>query len=556
MLTNLHVKNLALIRETEVNFTPGLNILTGETGAGKSVIIGSIGLALGAKVPKGLIRRDADYALVELIFTVKEELAEELAALEVFPEEGEIILSRRMLSSGRSTCRINGETVPAARMRAVASLLIDIHGQHEQESLLSGKNHRIYLDAFAGSTLEEEANVLAACYREYLSAKQALEEENSDSAAREREISFLRYEIGEISAAELVPGEEELLEAEFRRLENARTILETAARCRQLCDEDADSAADRIGSACAALSRAAVYDTQLEELSRQLEEIDCLLGDFNRELAIYAEDFEFSEELFAETGQRLDRIHDLEAKYGNSIPMILEEKEKKEKRLETLLHYEEYLASLQETLSVAEARLIRHSNAVTDIRREKAQELAAEMRQAMLDLNFTEVQFEIEVQPLGHYTAQGQDAVRFLISTNAGEPVKPLDEVASGGELSRTMLALKTVLAQKDDIDTLIFDEIDSGISGRTAQKVAEKIRCTAKNHQVICITHLPQIAAMADSHFLIEKTADETSAITGIHRLNREESIAELARMLGGVRLTEAVLANAREMKELAEAL
>ena len=555
MLLNLHVKNLALIRETEVNFGSGLNILTGETGAGKSIIIGSINLALGAKVSKSMLREDAESALVELIFSVDQPHQKKaLADLDVFPEDGEVIMSRKVMASGRSVCRINSETVSAAQMRKVASVLIDIHGQHEHESLLAKKNHMKYLDSFARKELEEKLAVLSDSFRSYTACRKELEEASMDEEQQARELSFLQYEVDEIEAADLKTGEDEALEAEYQRLSHGRKILEAAAECRGLCSDGMNSAADSVGAAVQKLLSVAAYDEQIGGLTDQLQEIDSLLSDFNRELAGYMDDFEFSEERFAQIEERLDLINNLKSKYGKTIDIILEQKKEKEAAIEKLLNYKEYKKDLEIKLQKAEISLREISSDVSEIRRAKAKELTEEVKNALLSLNFSDVQFEMEFQKLDHYTANGWDEARFLISTNPGEPVKPLDSVASGGELSRIMLALKTVLAQNDEIETLIFDEIDSGISGRTAQMVAEKIKLTGSSHQVICITHLPQIAAMADIHFLIEKTSSDVSTISRIRMLDREESIAELARMLGGVKITDTVLKNAREMKEMAD--
>ena len=557
MLLNLHVKNLALIRETEVNFGPGLNILSGETGAGKSIIIGSINLALGAKVSKSMLREDADSALVELVFSVEQpHQVSALAELDVFPEDGEVIMSRKIMASGRSVCRINSETVSAAQMRRVASLLIDIHGQHEHESLLAKKNHMKYLDSYARKELEEKLVRLADCYSVYTACKKELEEASMDEEQQARELSFLQYEVNEIQEADLKAGEDEELEADYRRLLHGRKIMEAAAACRELCSDGTDSAADHVGSAVRLLLSVAEYDEQAEGLAGQLQEIDSLLGDFNRDLSDYLDEFEFSEERFDQVEERLDLINSLKAKYGKTIEQILEQKQEKEAALEKLFHYEEYKCRLEEKLKEAEQALREVSEEVSAVRKSRAREMTKAVTEALLSLNFQDVRFEMEFTRLDHYTANGRDEARFLISTNPGEPLKPLDSVASGGELSRIMLAFKTVLAQNDEIETLIFDEIDSGISGRTAQMVAEKIKLTGSSHQVICITHLPQIAAMADVHFLIEKTSSEASTISRIRMLDREESIAELARMLGGVRITDTVLQNAREMKDMADAV
>ena len=557
MLLNLHVKNLALIEESEVTFGSGLNILSGETGAGKSIIIGSVNLALGGKVSKSMLRENAEFALVELIFSVEHKVQEAaLRELEVYPEDGEIIMSRKIYASGRSVCRINSETVSQALMRKVALLLIDIHGQHEHESLLAKRNHMKYLDAYAKRELEAPKAELTKEYEHYTEIRKKLEEASLDAEQQAREISFLQYEIEEIENADLRIGEDEELEEDYRRMSHGRKIMESAAECQELCSEGSDNAADQIGRAVRALHAVSQFDESFAAFSEQLEEIESLFSDFNRDLAGYVSELDFSEEAFQSVEERLNLINHLKAKYGKTIERILQEKQTKEEKLDQLQHYEEYRSELEGTLRNSEATLQHCCETVTDIRKKYAKELSDQTRQALLDLNFLDVQFEMEFGRLDHYTANGWDETRFMISTNPGEPLKPLDAVASGGELSRIMLALKTVLAENDEIETLIFDEIDSGISGRTAQMVAEKIKLTGKNHQIICITHLPQIAAMADHHFLIEKTSSADVTISNIRSLDREESIQELARMLGGVKITDAVLTNAKEMKEMADAV
>ncbi len=557
MLNDLHVKNLALIDEAEVEFGAGLNILSGETGAGKSILIGSIHLALGEKVSRDMLREGTDNALVELNFSVEHpDVIRELDDMGFPPEDGQILMSRKILSSGRSVCRINGETVSAAAMRRAASCLIDIHGQQEHQSLLTKKNHMGYLDAFAGRELEDRLTVLAGYYTAYTECERRLGEASLDGEQQARELSFLQYEIDEISRAQLVPGEDEQLESEFRRLSNGRKILDAAGECRSYCADGPGSASDQIGRAVRALLGVEEYDPQAGALSDQLQEIDSLLADFNRDLSGYMDDFAFSDERFSEIEERLDLINHLKSKYGKTIGEILSQKAEKESEVEKLTNYEEYRRELQKELDDAETRLRAVCEEVSVIRRETAETFVEEIVKALKDLNFLDVRLSLEFERLDHYTANGWDDARFFISTNPGEPLKPLDTIASGGELSRIMLAIKTVLAGSDEIETLIFDEIDAGISGRTAQMVAEKIHMTAGDHQVICITHLPQIAAMADRHFLVEKTAGEDSTISEIRPLGREESIEELARMLGGARITDAVMQNAREMKELAEQL
>ena len=551
MLQNLHVKNLALIDETEVEFGPGLNILSGETGAGKSIIIGSINLALGEKVQKEMLRDNGESALVELIFFVEDaDTIEAIRALDIEMEDDTVILSRK-ITGGRAIGRINGEAVSASKMKAVASLLIDIHGQHEHQSLLSKKKHLEILDTFAKEALGDKKEKLAQCYQEYRKLKDELEHANLDGEERAREVSFLEYEVKEIEDAQLTVGEDEELEAVFRKYSNGKKIMDAVGAANAATSEDDESASERIGRALRELSSVSGYDERVKEMEEQLTEIDNLLSDFNHELASYLSDEEFDEETFYETEKRLDLINHLKSKYGNTIADILKYCEEKAERIAVLNDYDAYLAGLQKNVSEKEKQLEQLSKKISDIRKKESKKLTESIKNALLDLNFLDVQFTMEFAETD-YTANGIDDAQFLISTNPGEPVKPLGKVASGGELSRIMLAIKTVMAS-DKIGTLIFDEIDSGISGRTAQMVSEKMNVLGKSHQIICITHLPQIAAMADSHFLIEKSVENQATVSKIHKLTDEESVEELARMLGGVEITDTVLENAREMKQMA---
>ncbi len=554
MLVSLHVKNLALIEEAEVEFGKGLNILSGETGAGKSIIIGSINLALGEKAPKEMLRDQAEYALVELVFQVEDEAqARQLQEMDIYPEDGQVIMSRK-ITAARSVGKINSETVSASCMRNVASLLIDIHGQHEHQSLLHKKKHLEILDEFAGTKLNGKKQKLKKCYQEYQKVSEERRQALQDGEGRERELSFLEYEIQEIKEADLTPGEDEELEAAYRKMANNRKIMEAVGNAYEMTGGEA-SATEQISRALHEVQSASEYDQELEDLSGQLEEIDNLLNDFNRELSGYISDSEFDEEAFYETEKRLDVVNRLKDKFGGSIDAVLRAKEEKELRFEHLQDYEEYLAQLDQRLGEAEEQLAAISGEVSQIRQKCAKKLTKQVKEALIDLNFLDVNFVMEFTDSGKYTVNGRDEAEFLISTNPGEPLKPLGKVASGGELSRIMLAIKTILAESDRIETLIFDEIDTGISGRTAQMVAEKMNVIGRSHQVICITHLPQIAAMADSHFLISKNVVKNGTFSEIVLLKEEESVTELARMLGGVKITDTVLESAKEMKELARA-
>lgn len=553
MLQNLHVKNLALIDETEVEFSEGLNILSGETGAGKSIIIGSINLALGQKVPKEMLKDNDAPALVELIFSVSDEKTKEkLAEMDIEVEDDTVILTRK-ITSGKAVARVNGEAVSASTLKAVASLLIDIHGQHEHQSLLSKKNHLDILDAYAKAELDEKKADLAKVYRTYKEAKAEWEESNLDSEARSRELSFLEYEVKEIADAHLKVGEDESLEEAFKRFSNGYKIMDALTQTLEVMDGPIGGASELVGRALREISGVSSYDKQIADLESQLLDIESLVHDFTHELNNYISSTEFDEQTYYATQVRLDEINHLKSKYGYSIELILEEYEKKCKRIDVLNDYDAYLQKLSATLKTKEKEVKELCEEISVIRQRNAKILCEAITQALQDLNFLDVVFTMDFGEHTEYSANGFDAPEFLISTNPGEPVKPLGKVASGGELSRIMLAIKTVMADVDEIESLIFDEIDSGISGRTAQMVAEKMNVLGRNHQIICITHLPQIAAMADSHYLIEKTVENNATHSNIFKLREEESVHELARMLGGVEITDSVIQNAKEMKELA---
>lgn len=552
MLQNLHVKNLALINETEVEFKDGLNILSGETGAGKSIIIGSINLALGEKVQKEMLRDNADTALVELVFYVENPATlEAVRALGIEVEDETIILSRK-ITAGRAIARINGEAVSASKMKEAAALLIDIHGQHEHQSLLSKRKHLEILDLFAKDLLREQKQKLSVCYREYRKLLDELEQSDSDTEERTRELSFLEYEVKEIEDANLTLGEDVELEEQFRKYSNGKKILDAIHVVQAATAEEDESASERISRAVRELAGVSGYDKRVEELENQLTEIDNLLGDFNREVASYLSEEEFDNETYFEIEKRLDFINHLKSKYGNSIEQILESYNSKCERIAVLKDYDEYLKQLLSKINHKKQELTQLSDEVSAIRQKESVVLTNAIRQALMDLNFLDVRFTMEFRKID-FTENGTDEVEFMISTNPGEPLKPLGKVASGGELSRIMLAIKTVLAENDHIETLIFDEIDSGISGRTAQMVSEKMNELGRSHQIICITHLPQIAAMADTHFLIEKSVENDTTVSHIYELSDEESVQELARMLGGVEITDKVVENAREMKKMA---
>lgn len=555
MLTNLHVKNLALIEETEIEFGRGLNVLTGETGAGKSILLGSVNLALGAKANSDVIGRYGDSAFVELSFHIED--SEKIARLEemdIYPEDGCITISRRILP-GKSVIKVNGETITASNVRNITELLIDIHGQHDHQSLLYKKHHLEILDKFAKDELSELKAELKKKFSEYTDLRKQLEQFTLSDDERNREKDFLNFEIKEIEKANLKIGEDEDIEALYRKITNSRNIMNELDTVSHLLSSDGEyNASDMVGRAYNALNSVIQYDEGLNPLLEQLALLDSQLNDFNYDLKNYIQSMEFDEFTYVETENRLNTINGLKSKYGGTIDKILQYVEDSKRKLEFYEDYEANLENTKEKLSKAFENVQKLCKEISEIRRNAAVNLSEEIRKALEDLNFEQVQFEIEVRTLDTPTGNGCDEAEFMISVNPGEAPRPLAKIASGGELSRIMLGIKSVLAGKDEIESLIFDEIDTGISGRTAQKVSEKMSGISRNHQVICITHLPQIAAMADTHFLIHKEIENGFTQTGIDKLDNVSMIDELARMLGGTEITDIVRQNAIQMKELAD--
>lgn len=556
MLQSLYVKNLALIDEAGVEFHRGLNILTGETGAGKSLLMGSVDLALGKKADKDLIRKGQEYALVELIFKVEDQaVLKKLKDMDIiFETEGELLISRKLIQ-GKSISKVNGETVSAAQLKQITGLLLDIHGQHEHQSLLDKAKHLEIVDEFAGKKAEPMREKLAAAYAAFAEAKRHRKEFSMDEEQRLRERSFLEFEIKEIREAELKEDEEDELSAWYKKASNSKRIMEAVCRVHEYISSDsAAGAGEQIGHAVRELSSVAEYDDAVSDMAEQLSSVESMLSDVSRELSVYMQDLEFDEEEFLHTQERLNLIHHLEDKYGATVADVLARCREKEERLQFFLDYEEGKERAEQAVREREQELLACCEELSKVRQKAAKSLEQKIRQALSELNFLKVQFEIAFEKLEVPTVNGFDSAEFLISTNPGEPIKPLGRIASGGELSRIMLAIKTILSDQDGVETLIFDEIDTGISGITAQTVAGKLAQIAKTCQVLCITHLAQIASMADSHYLIEKNVISDKTVTRIRELDEEESIGELARIVGGAQITDNVLSSAREMKALAK--
>ncbi len=546
MLLELNARDIALIRDVHVEFGEGLNIMTGETGAGKSVIIGSVMLALGGRASGDLIRRGAESAWAELVFSCDEALKAKLAGSAAQPDEEGLLVISRKLMPGRSLSRINGETVTLNELRKTASLLLDIYGQHEYQRLLSPEEHLKLLDDYLGKEAAPLREETAAAFRAYEGAKAELASFRMDEQQRLREADLCRFEISEIEAANLKDGEEEELSLLYRKLRNARSILE------KLSGAAAALSGMQAGEAAEAVESVLKYDPGLEEILKELKDLQSVAESALFDLRAYCDSLDTDERTFRETEERLDLVRNLLAKYGRTAGEVRKYREKQEERLSFLENYEASRNEAEKRLRGAEKTLREAAEKLSRVRRKGAERLCAAVLSEMRDLGFSKASLTLSFEEKKP-AADGCDTVRFLASLNPGEKLCPLDEIASGGELSRIMLAMKTVLADSDDIPTLIFDEVDAGISGRTAQKVAEKLSVISRSRQTVCITHLPQIAAMADTHFVIEKEEREGRNETCITRLDEAGSVRELARLLGGSDITGAVLRNAEEMRSLA---
>ena len=549
MLDRLMVKDLALIEKSVVEFGPGLNILTGETGAGKSILLGSIQLALGQKANKDMIRHGSEQALIELSFSLGEEKEAELKELEedLEIEEGSLIV-RRKISEKKSENRVNDLSVTLAKLREISGELLDLHGQHEHHSLLKEGAHLAILDSFmtrrGGSVLSE----VKEAYENYREKKKKVEAYSIPEEERKRELDFLQFELEELSSANLKPGEEEQLSKDYAVYENRDRLKSLLLRVQEeLADRDFHGPVKN-------LEEAVTFDESLKNVLDTAYELEAVGEDCLRAVEHYLDHSEMDEEKFFLLGERLDTIRSLMMKYGGTEEKALEALSKKEERLRFLTDYEKEKALMEEALARSEEELREKAERLSLERKKTAKELEERIQQEMQELGFLDTRFTFRFEKKKEISEKGFDEVESYVSLNPGEPLRPLREVGSGGELSRIMLSIKTVLADTDAVPTLIFDEIDTGISGRTAEKVGEKLEKIAKNHQVILITHLPQIAAKADRHFLIEKNVQEGKTKTEIHALNEEASVKELARLLGGEELTEAALQNARSLKAKAK--
>lgn len=554
MLQYLHVKNLALIDEVEITFNEHLNILTGETGAGKSILIGSIESALGKKMSKDMIRPGAKEAVIELLFwTENPEIIKEIEEFDLMIEEGQVFI-KRVINEKRSINKINDSTVTLNTLREVAHRLFDLHGQQEHQTLLKERNHLSMLDHFLSEKARKERENCRKLLKKYAEISREIDALVLDDQQRLREIGFLEHEIQEIETAHLVVGEDEKLEQMYQKMVHSKEIAASCDAAARLTGYEEDTAiGNQLTESIRRIQEVSHLDSEIMGLYEQLLQVEDLLGSFHQEITDYVEDMEFDEQAYIETEERLNIINGLKDKYGSSIETVLKYGEDSAKRLEILQNAEDKIKELKEERKQVEDSYKISAGKLSAERKKIAKKLQRDITRALEDLNFLSVVFEIQITEEEQMSPDGINKICFMISTNPGLPPRPIQEVASGGELSRIMLAMKSVLAEVDQVETLIFDEIDTGISGETANRVAKKMEVISRQHQVIAITHLPQIAATADSHYCIEKQTDQKKTTTIIRELDSQESLEEIARMINGNERTEIALKNAKEMKTLA---
>lgn len=546
MLRSLDIKNIAVIENLNVEFFEGMNVLTGETGAGKSILIDSINMILGARANKGLVRYGAGKAFVSACFDINEEIARKAEELGIETQDGEIIISRDMTPEGKSVARINGVMVHLNTLKEFSAHLINIHGQQDNQAILDCAKHISFLDAYAdnGKILERYEIVLS----DVKEIQKRLEKSKIDEQEKLRKIDMLEYQLNEIEKAELKPGEKERLLEERTAVVNSAKIAEAVSGASiALYDREGLSAYDGISVAISALEGGAAFDKNLESIYSRLADVKYAVEDIVHELRNV--EFEYDENYLNDIEERLDTINKLEKKYGGNVEAVIEFYENASEELENITNSDEMVKKMREDLKVKEDKLRTIGEELFLKRKKAGKKLGEEIEKELAELDMEKAGFEVKIEHTGEFLKNGMDNVEFMISTNPGEPLKPLTKIASGGELARTMLAVKTILAGEGDAETLIFDEIDTGVSGRAAQKIASKLWGLGRKRQVICISHQPQLAAYADNHYYIEKSVGNDMAKTTVRLLNAEERVLEVARITDGTDITEAAKVHAEEM-------
>ena len=560
MLVELTIKNIALIESLRIEFSQGFNVLTGETGAGKSIVVDCVNLALGGRADRDIIRTGAEKGMVQALFDMSGNpqataYAQELG-LEV--EDGLIAVSRELSRSGRNICRIAGVIMPLSNLKQLTGYLVDVHGQHEHQALMNPARHMDFLDNFGGSAHEALKKQVAQLYSEKSAIASQLKKLMNDVSEKERLCDILSFQVQEITAAHLKAGEEEKLTKKLAMLENSEKIRSGVEEAYSLVyegDGRSLSAQESLLRAADAMNRISGIDERFAQLSTRIHEVYYAAQDVGYELQSLMDGLNSDPEMLDKVATRLDMIKRLERKYGSTVEEVIKFGEEAGKRLEDLKSSENSIDGLKKKFKAADAQLREVCAQLTEVRRASAAKLADQICQQLADLGMSRTRFEVRVDPEAKPSATGMDRIEFMISPNPGEPLRPLAAIASGGEISRIMLALKVIAMHCDGVDTMIFDEIDTGVSGRMAQIVGEKMCLISRNSQVLCVTHLPQIAAQGDVHFQVEKISSENRTDSNVRRLDREGRIRELSRLVGGAEDSESSLTHAAHMLDEANA-
>lgn len=549
MLENIHVKNIALIKEIDINLSSGLNIITGETGAGKSLIIGSVSLGLGARIPKDYIFAGENEALIELTFSgITEEVSKILEENDIEVENDTVIIQRRVTKT-KTVNRINYMTVPLALLRQIGSKLMQIHGQHDNQVLLNKSSHIEILDAYAGKELCEVMNRYKSAFTKLIAVHGEIKKISSMSTNKDRDFDYYSYVLEEIDDADPELGEDEKLKEVYDNMINLQNSYDS---CNNALYEIREVASSAVGNAISQLGRYKTIDAGISEIYSALMEVDDSLSIIGDDIDKFLSNINFDEEEFQKIDKRVDKLDALKRKYGGSIQNVLNYRDEAEKILDTFKNMDERLSELKKERVKVGKEVEKLANEITEIRKKYAIELQKKIIKNLEELNFLQVKFEFIFTNIGKFLSQGQDEVEMYISTNVGHDMKPLSNVSSGGELSRIMLAIQSIISNLYSVGGIIFDEVDAGISGKTGVMVAARLKEMAENMQVICITHLPQLAAVGDVNYKIEKDIVSGVTTTKLTELDEEGTIAEVARLLGGMEITEATMQNARELRNI----
>ncbi len=553
MLISLYINNIAVIDEADARFGGGFNVLTGETGAGKSIIIDSINMILGERAARDLVRHGQEKAVLQALFCVPSPTVKALARDLGFTfEDDEILVTREITADGRSTCRVGTMLTTSSALRELGKYLVNIHGQHDNQMLLSAAHHISFLDSFAGKDCLDLRSAYQALYEKRAEIMKKIEALSMDETERVRKIDLLSYQAEEIEKAALRAGEDDALAEEHNIIANSERIAQGLAQAYDALYGGEQTAYDALSAAAKALDDICGFDAALSEKNESLTDMRYSIADIASGLRQHRDSLDFSPERLAEIEARQEVLFRLKRKYGGSIESVLSYYNDITLELEQIKSGEQSIAAYTEQLRQTERELGKIGNELTSVRKAAAKKLKSLVDLELCELDMQNSRFDVHIQS-DDFHANGMDRLEFLISTNPGEPLKPLTKIASGGELSRIMLALKTVLAESDEVDTLIFDEIDTGVSGRAAQKIALKLCRIAKHKQVICITHLAQIASMADQHYLIEKNTKQGVSSTQVRLLDEAARADELSRIMDGVSITDTTRRHASEMLELA---